>query len=69
MSQHASVEPGREKLTGENRSEPVYQSLGLQGGSDVEVDITSDDDGSMSESSKGQILDIQLLNCGISVSN
>ncbi|XP_029022393.1 rho guanine nucleotide exchange factor 1a isoform X4 [Betta splendens] len=48
----ASVEPGRGILTGDDGSEkPFHLSHGFQGGSDVEVD-TSDDDGSISESSK-----------------
>ncbi|XP_026203339.1 rho guanine nucleotide exchange factor 1a isoform X2 [Anabas testudineus] len=53
-SQSASLQPGREISTEADRSEePVHQSHGLQTGSDVEVDMTSDDDdGSASESSK-----------------
>lgn len=51
--------------TGTDRSEElVHQSHGLQAGSDVEVDMTSDDDdGSVSESSKGQIKDIMYNDC------
>lgn len=37
----------------------MHQSDGLQDGSDLEVDMMSDDDdGTASESSKGQITDI-----------
>ncbi|XP_078123796.1 rho guanine nucleotide exchange factor 2 isoform X2 [Sander vitreus] len=56
-SQPASLQPGKEVSTGADTlwasQQPAHQSDGLQDGSDVEVDMTSDDDdGTASESSK-----------------
>ncbi|XP_074468943.1 rho guanine nucleotide exchange factor 2 isoform X2 [Sebastes fasciatus] len=52
----ASLQPGREVSPGADTLwaslEPAYQSDGLQDGSDLEVDMTSDDDGTASESCK-----------------
>lgn len=53
MSQ--TLQSGRGGSSGEDqrgRQEPISQSDGLQDGSDLEVDMTSDDDGTASESSK-----------------
>ncbi|XP_075961799.1 rho guanine nucleotide exchange factor 2 isoform X2 [Anarhichas minor] len=57
VAQPASLQPGREVSTGADTlwasQEPAHQSDGLQDGSDLEVDMTSDDDdGTESESSK-----------------
>ncbi|XP_068560491.1 rho guanine nucleotide exchange factor 2 isoform X1 [Cebidichthys violaceus] len=62
VAQPASLQPGREVSTGADTlwasQEPAHQS-DVQDGSDLEVDMTSDDDdGTESESSKGQIRDI-----------
>ncbi|KAG8004981.1 Rho guanine nucleotide exchange factor 2, partial [Nibea albiflora] len=61
--QPAAPQPGREVSAGADTQrasqEPARQSDALQDSSDLEVDMTSDDDeGSESESSKGQITDI-----------
>lgn len=55
--QPTSLQPGREVSTGDDTlqasQEPTHQSDGLQDSSDLEVDMTSDDDdGTASESSK-----------------
>ncbi|XP_069571202.1 rho guanine nucleotide exchange factor 2 [Brachyistius frenatus] len=57
VSTPLSLQPGRETFFGADTQragqEPVHQSEGLQEGSDLEVDVTSDDDdGTASESSK-----------------
>ncbi|XP_045915240.1 rho guanine nucleotide exchange factor 1a isoform X1 [Micropterus dolomieu] len=62
--QPTSLQPGREVSTGDDTlqasQEPTHQSDGLQDSSDLEVDMTSDDDdGTASESSKGQITDMR----------
>lgn len=58
----AFLQSGRETLTGADppwaSQEPVHQTDGPQDSSDLEVDMVSDDDGTASESSKGQITDI-----------
>ncbi|XP_035489185.1 rho guanine nucleotide exchange factor 1a isoform X3 [Scophthalmus maximus] len=60
--QPASLQPGSHLITAADtlwaRQEPVHSSEGLQDGSDLEVDVTSDDDGTASESSK-DLQDIQ----------
>uniref|UniRef100_A0A4W6CVH1 Rho guanine nucleotide exchange factor (GEF) 2a n=1 Tax=Lates calcarifer TaxID=8187 RepID=A0A4W6CVH1_LATCA len=67
-SQPASLQLGRDIIpapaTPRARQEPVQQSDGLQDGSDLEVDVTSDDDdGTASESSKGQTIDKKHNDC------
>ncbi|KAA8586065.1 hypothetical protein FQN60_007634, partial [Etheostoma spectabile] len=55
-SQPASLQPGKEDSpradTLWSSQQPAHRSDGLQDGSDLEVDMTSDDDGTASESSK-----------------
>lgn len=57
-----ALQSGRGGSLGEDHrggQEPISQSDGLQDGSDLEVDMTSDDDGTASESSKGQSADMR----------
>lgn len=48
----SGTSPGPQHRAELMSQEPISQSDGLQDGSDLEVDMTSDDDGSASESSK-----------------
>ncbi|XP_041810969.1 rho guanine nucleotide exchange factor 1a isoform X2 [Chelmon rostratus] len=62
--QPVSLQPGREVLAGASimggSQEPARQSHGVQDSSDLEIDMTSDDDdGTASESSKGCKSDLQ----------
>ncbi|XP_067365576.1 rho guanine nucleotide exchange factor 2 isoform X2 [Channa argus] len=60
LSPPASLQPGREVSSGPDWcEEAILQSHAIQASSDLEVDMTSDDDdGSASEGSKGQIINI-----------
>lgn len=50
--------------------EPARQSHGVQDSSDLEIDMTSDDDdGTASESSKGQITDLTQNYCKCYIHN